>query len=216
MLQSQLLLTNLLISCLHTVKNKIPKGVLFFSLFEFILKKDSQEACFDGNHFLDEYDSCMDKQTLRAQMKWICASIDAKQRQSREICEALLVHPKVRGASTMAVYEAFDDEVSLELIIKEFQWTKRILIPHKDHEYCFVHKDTKEKYQWEIDVILIPWRAFTCHGARLWRGGGWYDRVLGKYQGSYLLGVCFVEQLVATLPVHEHDVMMNEVVSGVK
>ena len=155
----------------------------------------------------------MNKQTLREQMKWICAAIDPKhkQRQSKEICETLLLHPKVSSANTIWVYENFADEVALDLLIQEFVWTKKILIPHSDHEYAFVDKYSKQKYFAEIDLIIVPGRAFTAEWARLWRWGGWYDRVLKNFEGAYLLGVCFAQQLLDDIPQDTHDMMMDEV-----
>ena len=57
-----------------------------------------------------------------------------------------------------------------------------------------------------IDLILVPGVAFTRAGARLGRGGGYYDRLLsGLPSGVCKIGVCFDAQIVAELPVHSHD-----------
>ena len=57
-----------------------------------------------------------------------------------------------------------------------------------------------------IDLILVPGVAFTRAGARLGRGGGYYDRLLSSLpSGTCKIGVCFDAQIVPELPVHPHD-----------
>jgi len=52
----------------------------------------------------------------------------------------------------------------------------------------------------EIALLLVPGLAFTRDGCRLGRGGGFYDRFLAELPASTMkLGVCFDEQIVATL-----------------
>lgn len=57
-----------------------------------------------------------------------------------------------------------------------------------------------------IDLILVPGVAFTRSGARLGRGGGYYDRLLSALPSrACKIGVCFDVQIVPELPVHSHD-----------
>ena len=57
-----------------------------------------------------------------------------------------------------------------------------------------------------IDLILVPGVAFTRAGARLGRGGGFYDRLLsGLPSGACKIGVCFDAQVLAELPTEHHD-----------
>ena len=57
-----------------------------------------------------------------------------------------------------------------------------------------------------IDLILVPGVAFTRSGARLGRGGGYYDRLLSVLPaGTCKIGVCFDAQIVSELPLHPHD-----------
>jgi 5-formyltetrahydrofolate cyclo-ligase len=63
-------------------------------------------------------------------------------------------------------------------------------------------------------VILVPGRAFDGSGARLGRGGGWYDRVLaGRGERDLLVGIFYSCQVVAALPVEAHDKQMDLLVS---
>ncbi len=66
----------------------------------------------------------------------------------------------------------------------------------------------------EVDLLLVPGVAFTKQGARLGRGGGYYDRLLAtKAPHTTALGICFAAQLVAELPSESHDLPVDAVVT---
>jgi 5-formyltetrahydrofolate cyclo-ligase len=65
-----------------------------------------------------------------------------------------------------------------------------------------------------IDLMLIPGLAFTRAGARLGRGGGYYDRYLAKVSTDVIkVGVCFNVQLVEELISEIHDREVDMVVT---
>lgn len=65
-----------------------------------------------------------------------------------------------------------------------------------------------------LDVVIVPGLAFTADGYRLGQGGGHYDRFLPRLRpGCRTIGVCFAEQLVDRLPVEDHDVPVDVVVT---
>jgi 5-formyltetrahydrofolate cyclo-ligase len=65
-----------------------------------------------------------------------------------------------------------------------------------------------------LDVVVVPGLAFTTGGHRLGQGGGHFDRFLVRLGPDCLtIGVCFHEQLVADLPMLEHDVRVGLVVT---
>lgn len=66
----------------------------------------------------------------------------------------------------------------------------------------------------EIDLVLAPGLAFTLDGARLGRGGGYYDRLLAEPGlEARRIGVCFQTQIVGSLPLEEHDRRVDDVVT---
>ncbi len=68
----------------------------------------------------------------------------------------------------------------------------------------------------DIDVFFCPGLAFDPHGGRIGRGRGFYDRMLAMARSdAHKIGVCFPEQLVPTTFTEDHDVVMDEVMSGV-
>ena len=64
------------------------------------------------------------------------------------------------------------------------------------------------------DLVLVPGLAFSRAGHRLGRGGGFYDRLLaGRAKGAIKLGICFALQLLDSIPVEEHDAVLDAVIT---
>lgn len=65
----------------------------------------------------------------------------------------------------------------------------------------------------DMDIILVPGRAFDRAGRRLGRGGGHYDRCLTPLsllkKGPILIGIALEEQIVPLVPSEAHDVVMD-------
>jgi 5-formyltetrahydrofolate cyclo-ligase len=79
-----------------------------------------------------------------------------------------------------------------------------IRVPHLRHEI-----DTRD-----LDVLIIPGVAFDHSGARLGRGGGFYDRFLKSLpDGTMRVGACFSIQLLEQIPTDSHDHPMGLVVT---
>ncbi|MFA7345052.1 MAG: 5-formyltetrahydrofolate cyclo-ligase [Terrimicrobiaceae bacterium] len=64
----------------------------------------------------------------------------------------------------------------------------------------------------QFDLILVPGLAFDLRGGRLGRGKGFYDRFLATARGIRA-GVCFEDQIVTGIPVEEHDLRMDFVIT---
>lgn len=56
----------------------------------------------------------------------------------------------------------------------------------------------------DIDFVLVPAVAFDRRGYRLGRGGGYYDRFLGK-SSSFSVGLAFEKALLDAVPTEAHD-----------
>ena len=64
------------------------------------------------------------------------------------------------------------------------------------------------------DLVLVPGLAFSRAGHRLGRGGGFYDRLLaGRAKNARKLGICFASQLLESVPIEEHDAVLDAVIS---
>ena len=66
----------------------------------------------------------------------------------------------------------------------------------------------------KIDLIVVPGLAFSRDGHRLGRGAGFFDRLLaGPAAEAYKLGVRFDFQLLESIPIEPHDIVMDTVVT---
>lgn len=65
----------------------------------------------------------------------------------------------------------------------------------------------------EIDLIIVPGRAFDMHGHRIGRGLGYYDRFLAKAHNALKVGVAFESQLFDAVQHHTHDIIMDVIVT---
>jgi 5-formyltetrahydrofolate cyclo-ligase len=64
----------------------------------------------------------------------------------------------------------------------------------------------------EIDLWVVPGLGFDIQGNRIGYGGGYYDRVLGEVKVK-IIGFAFECQVVASIPVREHDCPVHKVIT---
>lgn len=63
-----------------------------------------------------------------------------------------------------------------------------------------------------IDAVLVPGLAFDRGGGRMGFGKGYYDRLLHS-SCSVKIGLCYDFQIIDSVPVQEHDVIMDFIVT---
>ncbi|MFK7933981.1 MAG: 5-formyltetrahydrofolate cyclo-ligase [Saprospiraceae bacterium] len=68
-------------------------------------------------------------------------------------------------------------------------------------------------YQGKYDLIIVPGLAFTTEGYRLGYGGGYYDTFLKDHPNALKIGAAYPFQLVEKLPVEEHDIQLNIIIT---
>ncbi len=66
----------------------------------------------------------------------------------------------------------------------------------------------------KMDLFVVPGVAFDEGGNRLGQGAGYYDRLLTGISGRIpIVGLAFELQLIKEIPVGEHDVKVNWIVT---
>lgn len=154
----------------------------------------------------------MTKQELRKQIREEIKRLSAADRdtQSLFICLQILGTAEWQQAQTVMLYEALPDEVSLQLLIDDARGSgKEIILPDQSANAPVIPDEVLA----EVNLAIIPGRAFTRQGKRLGRGGGWYDRILPKLHGPKW-GVAFGCQIKKDIPTDPWDVQMNKVVTA--
>ncbi|MEM2608742.1 MAG: 5-formyltetrahydrofolate cyclo-ligase [Thermoproteota archaeon] len=65
----------------------------------------------------------------------------------------------------------------------------------------------------EIDLLIVPGRAFDKKCNRLGRGMGYFDRFLKRQIRGKVIGLAFSEQVFENIPIDENDVKVDAVVT---
>jgi len=69
----------------------------------------------------------------------------------------------------------------------------------------------------ELDLMIVPGMAFDLNGGRIGHGAGHYDRLIGargeKHKRLVAVGLCFECQLFNSVPMLEHDELVDVVVT---
>ena len=136
-------------------------------------------------------DSYADKSEVRriVRRRLEMLSCETKAAASRAVFGRMLSEPLLLAARTVALYCSLDDEPATHGIIGHLSQSKRIVVPR-------VEGDGMQFYDWsagmmnrgafgidepcrtplcrpeDIDLIIMPGRAFTPDGVRLGRGRG--------------------------------------------
>lgn len=64
-----------------------------------------------------------------------------------------------------------------------------------------------------FDVVVTPGVGFTEAGHRIGYGAGYYDRWFASHGVSHRIAIAFEVQIVPTLPVDEHDLPVDAIVT---
>ncbi len=128
-----------------------------------------------------------------------------------------------RLPGTVSAYLPMKDEIDVTHLFQALPgW--RWVLPRVEADASLTFRDRdvpREMHRWgmeqpsdtgrvvpvhELDMILVPGLAFDETGARLGRGGGYYDRLLGDRRGDCpAVGVTWNQRVVEGIPVDEHD-----------
>ncbi|MET3962596.1 5-formyltetrahydrofolate cyclo-ligase [Marmoricola sp. OAE513] len=144
------------------------------------------------------------------------------------ISDLLLASPEVRRAATVAAYVSVGREPGTGLLLDALRAAgKRVLLPllQPDNDLDWAAYDsvadlaTARRGLLEptgpplgagavagADVVIIPGLAVDRTGLRLGRGGGSYDRALGRVPvGTFICVVLNDDEVLAEVPGEEHD-----------
>lgn len=155
--------------------------------------------------------------------------------KNERIKNILIQSSSFKESEIIFCYVSFGNEVDTYGILEEaFSRKKKIYIPRLDIHKKEMHpvrikniskdlvvgafgileprENLKSASNIKPDLMIIPGLGFTKAGARLGRGAGYYDRFLSVASGLKV-GIAFKEQLLVKIPMEEHDVFMDRVVT---
>ena len=176
-----------------------------------------------------------EKALLRQNVKRLKAQFTEEEltRRSVLIWAEVEAKPQFRQAASVLLYWSMPGEVYTHDFIRRWYGKKTIILPVVDGERLRLAPFAGESSLRQntamnlyephgcdfsspetIELALVPGIAFDRSNHRLGRGGGYYDRLLPRLN-TYNIGVCFGFQLFDAIPYENHDVTMDEVVSGI-
>lgn len=144
------------------------------------------------------------KPDLRRRIRDAIVSVD-RATESRMIVERLQTVLPATGY--ILAFEPLADEPDISAIIEMLRRAGRLALIAGDRS-----APTIEPPEATIEFALVPGRAFDRRGARLGRGGGTFDRVLGRLECPKI-GVAYDCQLLENLPVEPHDQLLDRVIT---
>jgi 5-formyltetrahydrofolate cyclo-ligase len=180
----------------------------------------------------------MDKVQLRQELQKILAGISAEQRKekSRRACRKLIATPEFQNASTVMMYLSLPHELDTSdailcawqmgktVVVPKVSWQQRHMIPVQinsletgfSEEVAGLRNPTTGApvpFD-DIHLVVAPGLGFDRKGNRLGRGGSYYDRFFSnKDLKAAKCGFAFAEQVKEAVPVTEHDVPVDMLVS---
>ncbi|MHC4429822.1 MAG: 5-formyltetrahydrofolate cyclo-ligase [Planctomycetota bacterium] len=179
------------------------------------------------------------KSLLRTRMRRVLAGMSQESRHeaSQAACRRLVDLAAFRSASVVMLYMPLADEVDVTPVaLRCFQTGKTVCVPKVDWEREDMEavevlafddhvmevdehglrtpRDGAPVVPTTIDLVVVPGLAFDTAGFRLGRGGGYYDRFLGRLRRSATtVGVGFDSQLVEQVPAGDGDVAVGMIVT---
>ena len=186
---------------------------------------------------------CTDtKKILRERILTLLRNQKEEERLNKSLVikDRLFQTQEFRKAQTILFYASFDGEVETFSMMKEAQKSGKTIglpkIGDKEGEIIPVSVQSLESdlekgpygikqprtdnvhtlNTTDFDLVIVPGVAFDRQNNRLGRGGGYYDRFLGKLPSSIpTVGLAFDFQIVNSLPPkEEHDIPVSCVLTN--
>lgn len=174
------------------------------------------------------------KKEIRAEVRRRIKELSAEQMTSasKSIFKKIEQLEAFKQARCIALFAAMHDEVPTQVALDSWpQLGRRIVVPRVEGEIMRFYDYSADKMRTgafgiqepegdvecraeEIDLIIVPARAFTASGERLGRGGGFYDKYM-SLNGfrAHKTGIAFRCQIFDSLPTDPHDIKVDEVVT---
>lgn len=180
----------------------------------------------------------MEKVQLREKLQKCLLEMGEKQRnaKSKKACRNLISTPQFQSASTIMLYLSLPYEAdTTEAILRAWQLGKIVAVPKiswQQKQMAPVQINTLETgFSTEvtglrnptkgtpmaieaIDLVVAPALGFDRKGNRLGHGGSYYDRFFANTAlKAQRCGFAFAEQMIEEVPMIDHDMPMDFLVT---
>lgn len=173
-----------------------------------------------------------EKNNIRVALRQLskCFSTESLVESALAVIERVESLPIFSVTRRIVLYHALPDELPTDEMIKRWRMHKTILLPRvcgDSIEIVTYQEDALSKGAFNIleptggdivtdftpyDLAIVPGVAFDRKCNRLGRGKGYYDRFLSHFPGV-TIGICADFRLIDAIPVEEHDICMDRVIT---
>ena len=173
----------------------------------------------------------IDKKEIRRKIKnmRLVLTEEEKQRAAEKVFSRLEQTAPFLMATHILMYHSLPDELSTHAFLKKWCDKKRFYLPRVNGvnlEILPYEQSRLELGSFHIEepsgddvvnpdileLIVTPGVAFDRKGSRLGRGKGYYDRLLATTKAT-TIGVAYHFQMFDEIPLEEHDVPVNIVIT---
>lgn len=154
------------------------------------------------------------KTELRKQLKQerLATTHEARQQNSALIRERLLSVIDWSKVATIHCFEPIDELGEVD--VTGFAAGKQIFTSRLvEDKWQIVSTDNSNDVPQKFDVVIVPMLGFDRRLHRIGYGGGYYDRLLAEHPEAHKIGVCFDTGKIEQIPVQEHDIPMDVIVT---
>jgi 5-formyltetrahydrofolate cyclo-ligase len=174
------------------------------------------------------------KSAVRKQLRDLLDAMsgEVRHRKSLAACSLITASPEFQAARCVMVYVSIPTEVDTAplalrawqagktVVVPKVSWDQRRMLPIEISSLTTGMTSTGPGIREPIagnpmpldlvDLVIVPGLGFTNTGYRIGRGMGFYDRFLAQPEFLGIsCGLAFSEQIVANLPVLDHDVPLS-------
>jgi len=179
------------------------------------------------------------KSAIRKQLQGTLAAMSHGDRHAKSlsICTTVAATAEFQAARVIMLYLSMAEEVDTAplalrawqagktVVVPKVSWDQRRMLPVEisslnNASLTVTGPGVREPIAGKpipvdfIDIVIVPGLGFTRSGFRIGRGMGFYDRFLATPEFIGIsCGMAFEEQIVPELPVLDHDVPLNMLVT---
>ena len=162
-----------------------------------------------------------------------------RKKRSKIIAEKFFGTAYYNNSNNILIFYPFRSEIDVTIIIRQaLENKKNIILPriHDQELKLFYVENLKKQLERgaygimepiiglcrpakisDIDLVVVPGISFDKNLNRLGYGGGYYDKLLLHIpEGVKKIALCFDIQVVDSIPVSEHDIKVDILITDTK
>lgn len=172
------------------------------------------------------------KEELRAKIEKLAESEAVRKEKSSRIAQKLFALPQYTISENILLYVSLPDEVGTRAILEDGFSSKNVFLPITNIEthqldlgdargfeelekgaYGILEPTKISQFSTsDLELVIVPGRAFDARGNRLGRGAGYYDKFLSRVSCTKV-GLAFEYQVVEKVESGPTDIPVDKIIT---